>query len=47
MDPIEEEEESRAKVDAVAVLYIALGVPGIFMFLVLLFSAVKLWNIPA
>jgi hypothetical protein len=28
-------------------LYIAFGVPGIFGFLVVLFSAVKLWNIPA
>jgi hypothetical protein len=44
-DPVEE--ELHGKVDAVSVLYIALGVPGIVMFIVLLFSAVKLWNIPA
>jgi len=42
-----EELEPRGRVDAVAMLYIAFGVPGIFGFLVVLFSAVKLWNIPA
>jgi hypothetical protein len=44
-DPIEA--EAGGKVDFVSVLYIVLGVPGIFMFLVVVFGAVKLWNIPA
>ena len=42
-----EDLEPRGRVDAVAMLYVAFGVPGIFGFLVLLFGAVKLWNIPA
>jgi len=42
-----EAHEQRGKVDAVAVLYIAFGVPGIVGFLLLLFGAAKLWNIPA
>jgi hypothetical protein len=47
MENLTEDQEPRGKVDAVAVLYIAFGVPGIFGFIVVLFSAVKLWNIPA
>jgi len=41
-----QEHEPRGKVDAVSLLYIAFGVPGIVGFLLVLFGAVKLWNIP-
>jgi hypothetical protein len=46
LDPTEGEEPP-GKLDAVALLYIATGVPGIFGFIILLFVAVKIWNIPA
>jgi len=46
VDP-NEDEESKGAVDGVTIFYIAAGIPAIFGFLVLLFGAVKLWNIPA
>ena len=46
MDP-NEDEESKGVVDGVAIFYIACGIPAIFGFLIVLFGAVKLWNIPA
>jgi len=39
--------EDKGVVDGISLLYIACGIPAIFLFLVVLFSAVKLWNIPA
>ena len=42
-----EDLEPRGRVDAVAILYIAFGDPGIVGFLLLLFGAAKLWNLPA
>ena len=46
VDP-NEDEEPKGVVDGVSILYIAAGIPAIFGFLVVLFGAVKLWNIPA
>ena len=46
-DPNEDEDGPRGKVDATAALYIAAGIPGIFFFLVILFVAEMLWDIPA
>ena len=46
IDP-NEDEEPRGVVDGVSVFYIAAGIPGIFLFLVVLFSATMAWNIPA
>lgn len=46
VDP-NEDEEPKGVVDGVTIFYIAAGIPAIFGFLVVLFSAVKLWNIPA
>lgn len=46
-DPNEDEDGPRGKVDAIALLYIATGIPGIFFFLVVLFVAEMLWDIPA
>ena len=46
LDPIEDE-EPRGKVDAAAVLYIVGGIPMIWLFLIVLFGAVKACNIPA
>lgn len=46
-DPNEDEDGPRGKVDATALLYIATGIPGIFFFMVVLFVAVMLWDIPA
>jgi len=45
--PNEDEDGPRGKVDATALLYIATGIPGIFFFLVVLFVAEMLWDIPA
>jgi hypothetical protein len=42
-----QDEEARGKVDAVAVLYIVGGIPAIWAFIIVLFSAVKACNIPA
>ena len=46
LDP-NEDEEPRGKLDGIALLYIAGGIPMMWLFLVVLFSAVKLWGIPA
>jgi hypothetical protein len=46
MDP-EDAEQTKGRVDAAAVLYIVFGIPSIFGFLVVLFSLVKLFDIPA
>jgi hypothetical protein len=46
-DPNEEEEGPKAHVDGLSALMVATGIPGIFMFLVLLFVAVMIWDIPA
>jgi len=46
-NPSQENPEEKGVVDGVSLLYIALGIPAIFLFLVVLFSAVMLWNIPA
>jgi len=46
-DPNEDDDGPRGKVDAVAALYIAAGIPAIFLFLVILFVAEMLWDIPA
>ena len=46
LEPIEDE-EPRGRVDAVAVLYVAAGIPAIVLFLIVIFGSVKLWNIPA
>ena len=45
LEPIEDD-EPRGRVDGVAVAYILGGIPAIVLFLVLIFGAVKLWNIP-
>ena len=42
-----EDGENKGVVDGISMLYIAAGIPAIFLFLVLLFSAVMLWDIPA
>jgi hypothetical protein len=47
MQDSNEDGEKHGVVDGVSLLYIAAGIPAIFLFLVVLFSAVKLWNIPA
>jgi hypothetical protein len=39
--------EEKGGVDGVSLLYIAFGIPAMWLFLVVLFSAVKLWDIPA
>lgn len=41
------EEEPRGKVDLVAILYIAGGIPAVVGFLVLLFALTRACNIPA
>jgi len=46
LDP-NEDEEPRGRVDAVAVIYIAAGIPAIFLFLIVVFGAVMIWDIPA
>ena len=46
VDPIEDE-EPRGKVDLAAVLYVVGGIPVIWGFIIVLFSAVKACNIPA
>jgi hypothetical protein len=46
-DPNEDDDGPRGKVDAVSALYIAAGIPAIFFFLVILFVAEMLWDIPA
>jgi hypothetical protein len=46
MEP-EEEQQPKGVVDAAAILGIAFGVPAIFGFLVVLFSLVMLFDIPA
>ena len=47
MQDSNENGENKGVVDGISLLYIAAGIPAIFLFLVVLFSAVKLWNIPA
>jgi hypothetical protein len=42
-----EDGENKGVVDGISLLYIAAGIPAIFLFLVVVFGAVKLWNIPA
>jgi len=42
-----EDGENKGVVDGISMLYIVGGIPAIVLFLVVLFSAVKLWNIPA
>ena len=46
-DPNEDEDAPRGKVDAIAALYIAAGIPGIMLFLLILFTCVQIWDIPA
>jgi hypothetical protein len=46
-DPNEDEDGPRGKVDAASALYVAAGIPAIFVFMVVLFSAVMIWDIPA
>jgi hypothetical protein len=46
MDP-QQEEQPKGRVDAAAVLAIVFGIPSIFGFLVVLFSLVMLFDIPA
>jgi hypothetical protein len=46
IDP-NEDEEPKGVVDGVAIFYIVAGIPAMWGFMLLLFGAVKLWNIPA
>ena len=46
VDP-NEDEEPKGVVDGMSIFYIVAGIPAIWGFLVVLFGAVKLWNIPA
>jgi len=39
--------DEKKGVDGISLLYIAFGIPAMWLFLVVLFSAVKLWDIPA
>ena len=45
--PEEVQEEKTGKVDLVAILYVAFGIPAIVGFLVVVFSLTRACNIPA
>ena len=46
LDP-NEGEETRGKVDAVAVLYIVGGIPAIWGFIIVLFGLARVFDLPA
>jgi hypothetical protein len=46
VDPTDDE-EPRGKTDAVAIFYILAGIPAMWLFMVVLFVATMIWDIPA